>query len=230
MTWYPESFTGVPMDDMRMRPDPSRAYPGRTYRFYTGKVVYGFGHGLSYSKYSYQFLSAPDKISLPASAGAGASINGLRDGVEFVYVDKMESCEALRFPVVVSVVNEGTMDGSHAVLLFSTTATGSSSSTAGRGWPQRQVRGGGAPKKQLIGFQRVHTTGGGAATAEMVVDPCEHLSTVDEGGNRVLRLGEHNLSLSAMLQGRGEGGEVPLVEVEPSHSHTLLIEALLSMK
>ncbi|KAI5072734.1 hypothetical protein GOP47_0012840, partial [Adiantum capillus-veneris] len=34
MTWYPESFTQVPMTDMNMRPNPSRGYPGRTHRFY----------------------------------------------------------------------------------------------------------------------------------------------------------------------------------------------------
>ena len=37
-TWYPESFVqGVSMLDMRMRPDVQEGYPGRTYRFYTGK-------------------------------------------------------------------------------------------------------------------------------------------------------------------------------------------------
>jgi len=64
MTWYPESFTAIPMTDMNMRADSSRGYPGRTYRFYTGDVVYGFGYGLSYSKYSYSVLSAPNKITV----------------------------------------------------------------------------------------------------------------------------------------------------------------------
>ncbi|MQL87578.1 hypothetical protein Taro_020122 [Colocasia esculenta] len=222
LTWYPESFTDVPMNDMHMRPDPSRGYPGRTYRFYTGEVVYGFGHGLSYSKYSYKFVSAPNKVILPARAGEGnpgAAVTGPRDGVEFVYVDKIGSCEALRFPVVVSVVNQGEMDGSHAILLFSTTTSGVSPSTAGARKPRQQM-GGGAPQRQLIGFQRVHTARGGAATAEIVVDPCKHLSTVDKGGRRVLSLGEHTLSLSTMLQGWEEEA------LEPSNpQHTLLIEA-----
>ncbi|KAL0450091.1 UNVERIFIED_CONTAM: putative beta-D-xylosidase 6 [Sesamum latifolium] len=55
MTWYPESFTSIPMSDMNMRADPSRNYPGRTYRFYLGKRIYGFGYGLSYTSFTYNF-------------------------------------------------------------------------------------------------------------------------------------------------------------------------------
>ncbi|PKI61484.1 hypothetical protein CRG98_018167 [Punica granatum] len=44
MTWYPESFTRAPMSDMNMRADPSRGYPGRTYRFYNRDRIYGFEH------------------------------------------------------------------------------------------------------------------------------------------------------------------------------------------
>ncbi|KAL2921497.1 putative beta-D-xylosidase 6 [Bienertia sinuspersici] len=47
MNWYPESFTKILMNNMKMRADPSCLYPGRTHRFYTGKAVYGFGHGLA---------------------------------------------------------------------------------------------------------------------------------------------------------------------------------------
>lgn len=52
MTWYLESFTNVPMTNMNMRADPANGYPGRTYRFYTGDLLYGFGHGLSYTSFS----------------------------------------------------------------------------------------------------------------------------------------------------------------------------------
>ncbi|CAA6657838.1 unnamed protein product [Spirodela intermedia] len=181
MTWYPESFTSVPMDDMHMRPDPSRHYPGRTYRFYTGDVVYGFGHGLSYSGYSHEFLSVPDKIDLSSSPGAEV-VRG-RDGTaDFVYVDKMpeSSCAALGFPVVVSVRQLGIpRDGSHA----------DSSEAADR-------------------IRRVHSKGPGGATttARMAVDPCEHLSIVDEAGSRILRLGEHALML--------EGGQQRSLSIE----------------
>ncbi|RZC49289.1 hypothetical protein C5167_017721 [Papaver somniferum] len=51
ITWYPQEFTKIPMTDMRMRANPATGYPGRTYRFYKGRKVFKFGHGLSYSKY-----------------------------------------------------------------------------------------------------------------------------------------------------------------------------------
>ncbi|KAL2551538.1 putative beta-D-xylosidase 7 [Forsythia ovata] len=37
ITWYPKDFIKIPMTDMRLRPDSSSGYPGRTYRFYKGE-------------------------------------------------------------------------------------------------------------------------------------------------------------------------------------------------
>lgn len=181
MTWYPESFTKVPMNDMHMRADPSRGYPGRTYRFYAGEVVYRFGYGLSYSSYSYKFLSVPEKISVPSSS-TEAYIRkeppySRKDGLEYLHIDEISSCKALRFYVQISVFNGGNMDGSHAVLLFSGSRANIKSS----------------PQKQLIGFERVHATAGKATEARIMVDPCKHLSTVNEEGRRVLVSGAHIL-------------------------------------
>jgi beta-glucosidase len=59
----------------------------RTYRYYTGKPLYAFGHGLSYTTFSYE------KIALSASTGRAtdtvrASItvknSGQRDGDEVI--------------------------------------------------------------------------------------------------------------------------------------------------
>ena len=36
------------MLNVNMRPNVTSGYPGRTYRFYTGKPVYEFGDGLRY--------------------------------------------------------------------------------------------------------------------------------------------------------------------------------------
>jgi len=158
MTWYPESFTAIPMTDMNMRADSSRGYPERTYRFYTGDVVYGFGYGLSYSKYSYSILSAPKKITVSRSSVMGtirrkpAYIR--RDGLDFVNTEDIASCEALIFSVRIA----GAMDGSHAVLLFAR----SKSSVPG------------FPIKQLVGFERVHTAAGSATNVELTIDPCKH--------------------------------------------------------
>ena len=107
---------------MNLRADPSRDYPGRTYRFYTGHRVYGFGQGLSYTNYTYKFLSAPNKISLSGSLKSDSSKNVLHevgDELGFIQIDEVESCNSLRFSVQISVMNLGDMDGSHVVMLFS---------------------------------------------------------------------------------------------------------------
>ncbi|ERN11975.1 probable beta-D-xylosidase 6 [Amborella trichopoda] len=178
VTWYPESFTSVPMTDMNMRPDPSRGYPGRTYRFYTGEVVYPFGHGLSYSEFSYEFLSLPKFLSVPKVELLSSTPDTLRTNqVDYIYIEEVETCEALRFYVRVSVLNDGGMDGSHVVLLYS----------------KSPARISGAPKKQLIGFKRVHTKSKQPTEAVFFVNPCENLSNVNEHGERVLEIGNHVL-------------------------------------
>lgn len=182
MTWYPEAFTSIPMYDMNMRADPSRGYPGRTYRFYNGDRVYGFGQGLSYTNFTYNLLSVPNKISLLGAFKAGSSKNihqQVRNGLDFIHVDEVESCNTLSFYVHISVINLGDMDGSHIVMLFSRVPKGFN----------------GAPEKQLIGFDRVHTTSFRSTKTSILVDPCQHLSFANEYGKRILPLGNHILML-----------------------------------
>lgn len=96
ITWYPESFVEkVPMSHMNLRPNSSRGYPGRTYRFYTGETVYSFGDGLSYSNITYELIQAPESVSV-------------RD------------LECDPFEMSLQVVNLGKGRVSHSVLLFST--------------------------------------------------------------------------------------------------------------
>ena len=61
----------------------------RTYRFFTGQPLYAFGHGLSYTKFSY----ANAKVSAPQIAGTGTlkvsvevTNTGTRDGDEVVQI------------------------------------------------------------------------------------------------------------------------------------------------
>ncbi|EXC03904.1 putative beta-D-xylosidase 6 [Morus notabilis] len=182
MTWYPEAFTNVPMNDMRMRADPSRGYPGRTYRFYTGSRVYAFGQGLSYSNYTYRFLSVPSKLSVSGSfedAFRENAIHQVGDQLDYIYIDAVPSCDSLRFSVEISTMNVGDMDGAHVVLLFSR--------------PPKVVQG--APEKQLIGFSSVNTISNGSTSTSILVDSCMHLSFANEKGRRVLPLGDHTLFL-----------------------------------
>lgn len=187
MTWYPQSFTSVPMNDMRMRSDPAHGYPGRTYRFYTGEVIYEFGGGLSYSSYTYRFTTVPKKISLFGSSIATVSKNILfqkREELDYIHIDQVPSCDALKFYAYISVMNNGDISGSHVVMLFSRLP--------------RMFKG--APQKQLIGFNRVHTQPSKDTETSILVEPCKHLSTVDEYGTRILTLGNHILMLDGIEQ------------------------------
>lgn len=180
MTWYPESFTKVPMNDMNMRADPSRNYPGRTYRFYTGDRVFAFGYGLSYTSFTYKLSSAPVKLSLPESIKPTPDRNLLSKGgneLGYIFVDKVAYCSFLRFEVQISVTNTGGVDGSETVLLFAKSG--------------KRFRG--SPETQLIGFERVHLSRYKSGETRFVVDPCEHLSFADENGNRILATGHHVL-------------------------------------
>uniref|UniRef100_A0A2P2JCZ8 Uncharacterized protein MANES_13G104300 n=3 Tax=Rhizophora mucronata TaxID=61149 RepID=A0A2P2JCZ8_RHIMU len=192
ITWYPDSFTRVPMNDMNMRPDISRDYPGRTYRFYTGDRVYAFGHGLSYTCFTYNFLSAPKKLNLSRylTATCRKRILTQQGGKpSYITVDEITSCNSLRFYVQILVTNVGDVDGSHVVMLF---------------WRVPKVFKGN-PEKQLVEFKSVHTVSHRSTVTSFLVDPCQHLSFANEEGKRIMPLGDHVLLL-------GDLGHVVVVE------------------
>ncbi|KAL8514096.1 hypothetical protein ACS0TY_013278 [Phlomoides rotata] len=171
MTWYPKDFINVPMTDMRMRGDPSSGYPGRTYRFYSGPKVFEFGHGLSYTTYSYEFISStPNTLHL--NQLSSSSIRSLSLS-EF----GTDNCERLIFSAHVGVENIGSMAGKHPVLLF----------------VQHQKPSNGSPVKQLVGFERVSLNTSERVEVEFVLNPCEHFSTANEDGVMVIEEGYRNL-------------------------------------
>ncbi|CAA0822886.1 Probable beta-D-xylosidase 6 [Striga hermonthica] len=178
MTWYPESFTSVPMSDMNMRPDPTRNYLGRTYRFYTGDTIYNFGYGLSYTSFTYKLLSAPKKLSLNYSKRRRDMLYYIKGKtLDYIYIDEVPSCSSLRFQVQIGVTSNGDVHGNEVVLLFSKAVTKLE----------------GSPEKQLIGFERIQLLSYEAVETTFVVDPCQHFSFADEHGNMVLHTGDHIL-------------------------------------
>ncbi|KAE8723210.1 putative beta-D-xylosidase 2 [Hibiscus syriacus] len=94
MTWYPQEY--VTNLAMRSSSSPRRNYPGRTYRFYKGPVVYPFGHGLSYTNFVHTIVGAPNVVTIP--------LDGHR--------------------LQVNVKNTGSKDGTHTMLVFSTPPAG----------------------------------------------------------------------------------------------------------
>ncbi|CAN6484773.1 unnamed protein product [Victoria cruziana] len=178
VTWYPQSFAdNVPMTNMNMRPDPSTGYPGRTYRFYTGKAVYSFGDGLSYSQYNHVLVHAPNHVSLALESGHPCLTQ------ECEAVDIAENiCQELAFGIHLKVQNVGSMHGSHAVFLFFT--------------PPSQT--GKSPMRQLIGFEKVYVTSKDEKLVQFQVNVCKDLSTVNELGERKLLLGSHVLQVGSI--------------------------------
>ncbi|KAL3514093.1 hypothetical protein ACH5RR_026810 [Cinchona calisaya] len=176
ITWYPKEFVNIPMTDMRMRPDPSSGYPGRTYRFYNGEKVFEFGYGLSYSTYSYNFIDVPQKtIYLNQLSATSQATSNSSNAVRYLSVSELskESCEKAKFSAIVGVENLGDLAGRHPVLLFVR---------------QAKLRNGN-PMKQLVGFQSVSLNAGAKAGIEFKLSPCEHLNSANEDGLMVIEEG-----------------------------------------
>ncbi|CAI0546605.1 unnamed protein product [Linum tenue] len=182
VTWYPQEFVNVPMTDMRMRPESSSSYPGRTYRFYKGHSVFEFGHGLSFSKYSYELKHvSQDKLFLNQSTSTQQAAIDESGSVRSTLVSSVgaDFCEQSKFQARVRVENHGEMAGKHPVLLFA-----------------RQSRhGDGRPRKQLVGFKSVVLSAGEKAEVEFEVSPCEHFSRANEDGELMMEEGTHFLSV-----------------------------------
>ncbi|KAJ7955192.1 Beta-D-xylosidase [Quillaja saponaria] len=171
-TWYPQDYVAkVPMTNMGMR--PSRGYPGRTYRFYKGPVVYPFGHGLSYTTFTHKLAKAPNKVSVQlANLNAFTNSTLLTKGLRVSHT----KCDALTIGLHVDVKNEGNVDGTHTLLIFSTPPAGKWTAT-----------------KQLVGFEKVHVLAGSNQRVKVGIHVCKHLSVVDHFGIRRIPMGEHEL-------------------------------------
>ncbi|XP_023006404.1 beta-D-xylosidase 1-like [Cucurbita maxima] len=175
MTWYPQSYLAkVPMTNMGLRPDPSTGYPGRTYRFYKGPVVFPFGFGLSYSKFSHSIAEAPTRISIPLSNFSPNSTSSF-DAIKVLHID----CAAISdLGLQIDVKNTGTADGSHTILVFA--------SASNEIW---------SPEKHLIGFEKVHLMAGSLQRVRIGIRVCDHLSRVDRFGTRRIPTGKHKLHI-----------------------------------
>lgn len=178
MTWYPQEYlTNLPMTAMAMRPSKINGYPGRSYRFYRGPVVYPFGHGISYTKFVHTIASAPAVVSIPLDgrhARGNTTISGKPIRVTHA------KCNKISLGIDLQVKNIGSMDGSHTLLIFSTPPAGTGH------W---------VPHKQLVAFEKIHVPAGAQQQVRINIHVCKFLSVVDKSGIRRIPMGEHRLHI-----------------------------------
>lgn len=142
-TVYPQSFVNtVSLFEMGMAPGPSvwppGSNPGRTYQYYTGKPVFPFGFGLSYTTWNVTDLSGPSSLSL---APVHQYLNeNAKHGAAFA---PQSSSTLASYRVNVS--NTGTMNADYIALGF---------------MEQPGAGSNGVPLQQLFAFQRVHVPAG----------------------------------------------------------------------
>lgn len=183
MTWYPEEYVAkLPMTNMDMRANPATGYPGRTYRFYKGPVVFPFGHGLSYTRFTHTLAQfSPNQVSLTLATSLTNSSTISSNAVRVSHTN----CDALELGIHVDVKNEGTMDGTHTLLVFSKPPSGSGKWSA---------------VKQLVGFHKTHVATGSKQRVVVGVHVCDHLSVVDQFGIRRIPMGQHELHIGDDLK------------------------------
>ncbi|KAK6118123.1 hypothetical protein DH2020_048107 [Rehmannia glutinosa] len=180
MTWYPQEYlNNLPMTAMDMRSNPSKNYPGRTYRFYKGHVVYPFGHGMSYTSFVHTIADAPKVVSVP--------VDGHRRGANTTVVSSPSirvthtRCKGLSITLSVDVKNTGRRDGTDTVLVFSSPPGGHL-----------------VPHRQLVAFEKVKVAAGGGERVLVKIHVCKYMSVVDGAGIRRIPMGEHALHVGGV--------------------------------
>ncbi|ESW35161.1 hypothetical protein PHAVU_001G212100 [Phaseolus vulgaris] len=178
MTWYPQEYLRkLPMTKMAMRASKSAGYPGRTYRFYTGEVVYPFGHGLTYTHFIHTLASAPTVVSVPLNGHRRSNATDISNRAIRVTHAR---CDNLFITLQVDVKNVGSRDCTHTLLVFSAPPA-----AAGH-W---------ALEKQLVAFDKVHVPAKAQHRVGIHIHVCKLLSVVDKSGIRRIPLGLHSFNI-----------------------------------
>ncbi|KAK9147121.1 hypothetical protein Sjap_007024 [Stephania japonica] len=190
LTWYQANYVDqVPMTSMLLRPDDTLGYPGRTYKFFNGTTVYPFGYGLSYSTYNYTIpFTSPRSVNIKLGKLQHCRDLTFNDGAfrpacPAVLVEDT-ACEE-EFDFEVDVFNNGTMDGAHVVMVYSTPPSGIARTHA----------------KKVIGFQRVFVPAGQTTTVKFTFNVCKSLSIVDYNAYTLLPSGGHTITVDNGLDG-----------------------------
>ncbi|KAK4775802.1 hypothetical protein SAY87_023763 [Trapa incisa] len=180
MTWYPEGYVArIPMTDMNMRANPARGYPGRTYRFYRGSVVFPYGFGLTYTTFAHSLAGAPGQVSVPLTTVKKTTTSLAATALRIGHIN----CGIPALNIHVDVKNTGAVDGTQTLLVFSAPPAGD--------WSMN---------RQLVGFEKVHVPAGSQRRVRVGVHVCEHMSVVDRFGIRRVPMGEHEIHIGDDLK------------------------------
>lgn len=180
LTWFKNEYINqIPMTSMALRPDAALGYPGRTYKFYGGPaVLYPFGHGLSYTNFSYASGTTGATVTIHIGAWEHCKMLTYKTGAP----SPSPACPALNVAShmcseVVSfslrVTNTGGVGGDHVVPVYTA--------------PPPEV--GDAPLKQLVAFRRVFVPAGAAVDVPFALNVCKTFAIVEETAYTVVPSG-----------------------------------------
>ncbi|XP_010046160.3 probable beta-D-xylosidase 5 [Eucalyptus grandis] len=181
LTWHKADYVDMlPMTSMPLRPVPSLGYPGRTYKFFNGSIVYPFGYGLSYTRFNYSLSTAKRFVDLKVEnldycRDLSYNHNTKRPPCPATSIDDLDCRHDIDF--VVEVMNTGHRDGSDVVLVYSK--------------PPHGILG--THIKQLIGFERVFVRKQSSQKVHFKINVCKGLEIVDYAANHVLPSGGHSI-------------------------------------
>ncbi|KAL6850019.1 hypothetical protein ACP4OV_020646 [Aristida adscensionis] len=193
LTWYKNEYVNqIPMTSMALRADGKHGYPGRTYKFYSGAdVLYPFGHGLSYTSFTYASSTTGASVTIPIRAWEHCRALTYKPGTSSppacpaVDVAGHRCDEAVSFNL--TVANAGAAAGDHVVAVYTA--------------PPPEV--GDAPLKQLVAFQRVSVPAGAAVDVPFTLNVCKAFAIVEEtaytvvpSGVSTVLIGDDAVSLS----------------------------------
>ncbi|KAJ5820055.1 glycoside hydrolase superfamily [Penicillium riverlandense] len=171
VTQYPASYADqVSIFDINLHPNSDGSYPGRTYKWYTGKPVIPFGYGLHYTEFDFEWEETLhheyniQQLVASCKKNSGGLVN---DNTPFATVKAR-------------VRNVGHEASDYVALLFL------SSDNAG---PAPR------PNKSLVSYLRLHNI---ATRREQISDlplTLGSLARADENGNLVIFPGDYKISL-----------------------------------
>jgi beta-glucosidase len=130
-TWF-KGLEGIPkIDDYNLRPAASpSASGGRTYWYFTGPVLYPFGHGLSYTSFAYSDLRLVGSAAVGSTIDISLSVanSGKREGDEVVqlYIHNNDPKEKLPQKKLVGFKRVTLKPGGKTKVVFSLAVTGES--------------------------------------------------------------------------------------------------------